>query len=95
MISTKHLIEFAKQYKEAVNRYARMHFDNRTNMQFTPNMIAISNNCSSLIDNALMFQKDYKKDDNNQINLDQAFNKVVNSFNSLKDERYIVFVFLL
>ena len=89
MISTIHLTEFAKQYKEAVNRYAKMHFDNRT-MNFTPNMIAISNNCTSLIDNALKFQKDYKKDDNNQMKLDQSFNKVVNSFNNLKDERFVL-----
>ncbi|XP_017461316.1 PREDICTED: exocyst complex component 3-like, partial [Rhagoletis zephyria] len=85
LISTKHLTEFAKQYKEAVNRYAKAHFENRS-FHFTPNMIAISNNCASLIDNALKFQKDYKKDDKNQIELDKAFSQVVSSFNSLKKQ---------
>lgn len=94
--STQHLTEFSKQYQEAVNKYAKAHFENRS-FRFTPNMIAISNNCTSLIDNALKFQKDYKKDDNNQMKLDRGFSQVVNSFNSLKRERfdYLIVLFVI
>lgn len=38
LISMKHLTDFAKQYKDAVNRYAKAHFENRT-LIFTPNMV--------------------------------------------------------
>lgn len=38
LLSMRHLTEFAKQYKEAVNKYAKSHFDKRT-PNFTPNMV--------------------------------------------------------
>ncbi|KAH7636787.1 exocyst complex component Sec6 isoform X2 [Dermatophagoides farinae] len=85
LLSMKHLTEFAKQYQEAVNKYAKSHFDNRT-QNFTPNMIAISNNCSSLMDNALKFQKEYRKDDLNQLKMDNAFSNMIKSFEKLKEE---------
>src|SRR5690349_11999474 len=94
----QHLTEFAKQYKEAVIRYAKAHFENRT-LNFTPNMIAISNNCTSLTDNAKKFQSDYKKDDfnyssdsdykQNQKKMDTAFDAVIKSFDKLKNERFV------
>lgn len=87
-ISMKHLTDFAKQYKEAVNRYAKAHFDNRT-LNFTPNMIAISNNCTGLMINARKFQDAYKKDDNNQNKMDRAFAAVIESFGRLKHERFV------
>ncbi len=33
-----HLSAFAKQYKDAVNRYSKSHFENRGHY-FTPNMV--------------------------------------------------------
>ncbi|UXI20538.1 epidermal retinol dehydrogenase 2-like [Sarcoptes scabiei] len=86
LLSIKHLTEFAKQYKEAVNKYAKSHFDNRT-PNFTPNMIAISNNCSSLMDNALKFRKEYRKNDvDDKKKMDSAFSNMIKSFEKLQEE---------
>lgn len=39
------------------------------------------------MDNALKFQKDYKKDDINQLKTDTAFSDVIKSFEKLQEER--------
>lgn len=91
LISMKHLTDFAKQYHDAVVRYARSHFDNRT-VHFTWNMVAISNNCTSLMDNALKFQRKYKKDDISQLKTDKAFSDAIKSFERLKEESIVFLI---
>lgn len=69
-----------------------MFFDidnSENNRQIVVAQIAISNNCSSLMDNALRFQKDYKKDDSSQLKTDKAFSNMIKSFEKLREERFV------
>ncbi|XP_054156663.1 exocyst complex component 3-like [Oppia nitens] len=85
IISMDHLSTFAKQYKDAVKRYAKSHFENR-NQLFTPNMIAITNNCLSFIEIAMNFKQEYKSGDSTELEANRVFDNVVKSFEELKEE---------
>lgn len=94
-LSTTQLKTFACEYKETIDKYAKIHFCDRERTQlFTPYMIAIANNCSRIERLFHGMEEKFKKKFSklNQSSLDdgEANNKIfaqaLNSFKDLRDE---------
>ncbi|RWS07562.1 exocyst complex component 3-like protein, partial [Dinothrombium tinctorium] len=84
IISMEHLAMFAKQYKDAVYKYSKSHFEDRGLYKyFTPYMIAVTNNSIAFSDIAWKFRKQYRSSTTDS---DKSFENVLNSFEKLREE---------
>ena len=64
IISMENLANFAKQYRDAVNKLSGSHFEDRRQYKyFTPYMIAIANNCNAFNEIAHKFSIQYRSTD--------------------------------
>ncbi|RWS22101.1 exocyst complex component 3-like protein [Leptotrombidium deliense] len=86
IISMDHLAAFAKQYKDAISKYSKAHFEDRElHKCYTPYMIAITNNCISFSDIAWKFRKQYRSATSGAES-DKSFENVLNSFEKLRED---------
>ena len=86
IISLDHLTSFAKQYREAIAHFSRVHFEDRVKYKyFTSYMIAATNNCLSFPEIALKFctVNKYSVKTNEQ-EFNQAFKNVLDAFENLR-----------
>lgn len=86
VISLDHLTSFAKQYKEAISHFSKVHFDDRTRYKyFTAFMIASTNDCLSFPEIVLKFCTIYKYSvKTNESEFNSAFKNVLDAFETLR-----------